>query len=416
MLLLDLMVLTVSADWPSFRGPNGSGLAPADAKPPVSWSTSKNVRWKVDLPGLSHSSPVVSEGRVYVLTAVAQRGESRVDLSTSDRVEFAKDTVPHIWRLIAIDEKSGRVLWNRAVHEATPRQARHAKSSYANATPSVAGRYIAAILGGEAVVTVDRDGNVLWKKDLGIADPRTALDLASSPVIFENLVIVQCDTGENGYLAAFDLHSGAQVWKVQRNEGYSWSTPAVVPGGELVVNSPGWVRAYDARTGRETWRVDNRVKQPGSRVPVPVVAGDKVIISGGGANGRFFAVKHGQSGEVKPEWSVPRAFPSMPSPIEYEGLVYSIADNGVLRVYKSSDGSVLYEQRVTAARISASPVAASGRIYVLDEDGDAYVIKGGNRYELLGKNSLGELCMATPAVVRSGLLIRTNSRLYAVGR
>lgn len=410
---LYLLILTLASGWASFRGPNGSGVAES-AKPPLSWSESRNIRWKLDLPGLAHASPIVHGGRVYALTAVARQGNSKIDLSASDKVVFASDAVPHEWRMLAIEEKSGRILWDRVLHEATPRGPRHAKGTYANATPATNGKYIVAALGSEVVVGLDRDGKILWKHDLGVTNPKDSLDPSSSPVIFENLAIMQSDFRKDGYIAAYDLASGKQVWRVARTEGYSWSTPAITPQGELVANSPKWIRAYDARTGREKWRVDNSVKPPYDRIPVPVIAGDRVIISGGGGNGQFFAVKLGGEGELKPEWSVTRSIPYMPSPVEYKGLLYAINDNGILRVYRATDGSLVYEQRVSGARVSASPVAAGGRVYIVDEDGDTYVVRAGETYELLSKNSIGELCMSTPAISGSTLLLRSSARLWAI--
>ena len=405
-----------AADWPAFRGPNGSGIAPT-AEPPLRWSASTNVRWKAPLPGVSHASPIVSGGRVFVVSAVAGEGNPSIDLSASDKVVMAQDVVPHRWRMLAFDLKSGKLAWDRVIHEGTPRVARHAKGSYANATPATDGKTIVAMLGNEAVVALDRSGRELWKRDTGLVDPKAMLDPASSPVIFEGLAIIQSDWRQQGYLAAYDLRSGREVWRVAREEGMCWSTPAL-RGAELIVNSGKWVRAYDARTGRELWKFDNSDKDGWDRIPVPLVTPELTVIAGGGAKGRLIGIRPGGAGDVTaaPAWALTRGAPYQVSPLAYEGLLYVLQDNGVLRAHRLATGAVVYEQRLASSRFTASPVAAAGRVYFASEDGDVFVVRAGEKYELLAQNPVGELMMATPALAGRTLLVRTAKHLYAIGR
>lgn len=402
--------------WPSFRGPNGSGVATA-AEPPLRWSNADNVRWKTAVPGVSHSSPIVMGGRVYLLTAVAGQGNPAIDLTASDKVVMAQDVVPHRWRMLAFDLKSGKLVWDKVIHEGTPRVARHAKGSYANATPATDGKVIVAMLGNEAVVAVDRNGRPLWKHDTGLKDPKAMLDPASSPVIFEDLAIVQSDWRQGGYLAAFDLKSGREAWRVAREDGMCWSTPAL-RGSELVVNSGRWIRGYDARTGRERWKLDNSDKDGWDRIPVPLVTPELTVIAGGGAKGRLIGIRPGGAGDItaQPAWSLTRGAPYQVSPLVYEGLLYVLQDNGVLRVHRVASGDVVYEHRLAPSRFSASPVAAAGRVYFTSEDGEVFVVRAGDRYELLAKNAMEELVMATPAITGRTLLVRTAKQLYAIGR
>ena len=410
-----MLAAALAADWTSFRGANSAGVAP-DARPPLTWSPEKNVRWKTVLPGLSHGNPIVVGDRVYVLTAVASEGQPK--LESPERMAFAKDVVKHFWRLLCFDAKSGKLRWDRVVHEGTPHAARHVKATYANATPAAAGQRIVLFAGAEAVVGVDLEGRVQWTARREVVNPKEVLDPASSPLVWEDRVFVASDWVSGSSLAALDLATGRELWKVQRNEGSSWATPVINAAGDLVMNSGRWIRGLDPRTGEERWKLNASGKQLYDRIPTPVVTAELTIVGGGGPEGRLFAVRNGARGELTEAngiaWSV-RGAPYLPSPLAHEGLLYVLFETGVLRVLRAASGERVYEQRVAADRFTASPVLAGGRLYLTGESGETFVVRAGEQYELLAANKLDELVMATPAVAGRQLLVRTGSRLYALG-
>jgi outer membrane protein assembly factor BamB len=416
-------------NWPAFRGPDASGVAAA-ARPPSTWdaATSTNVAWKTAIPGLAHSSPIVWGDRVYVTTAIAASGAVSVAKGAAG-IDSAADMVSHTWRLIALDRASGRIAWDREVHRGTPRLKRHVKASHASATPSTNGRVIVALFGSEGLFCFDMNGALQWRQDLGLMDvglvddPSYQWGPASSPTIFENMVIVQNDRHKDAFVAAFDLATGKQLWRTPHDEYPSWATPAIARSGsrtEIVTNGGKFIRGFDPKTGRELWRLSDNLTQV--KVPTPVVAGDTVIVTGGYPSGGrpIYAIRLGGSGELTPKslaWSTERGSPYTGTPLVYDGLLYVCTDNGILSAYDAKTGERIYQQRVGpgSSGFSASPVAADGRLYLASEDGDIFVVRAGRTYELLATNRMGEVTMATPALSGNLLIVRTQTQLVGIG-
>jgi outer membrane protein assembly factor BamB len=417
-------------DWPSFRGAHAAGVA--TGTPPVSWdvTATRNVAWRTPLPGLAHSSPIVWADRVYVTTAVSASGAPTVRTGDSSRagIGAAPDMVGHTWTLIALDKASGKIVWSRAVHQGVPRVKRHVKASHASSTPATNGRAIVALFDSEGLFCFGMDGTLKWRKDLGVIDvglvddPTYQWGPASSPVIDGTRVIVQVDRHKDGFIAAFDLESGKEVWRTRRDELPTWSTPLVVrtsSRAEIVTNGGKYLRGYDAATGRELWRLADEATQV--KVPSPVAAGDLVIVTGGyPAGGRpIYALRPGGAGDLAPSaiaWRTDNGSPYTGTPLVYDGIVYICTDNGILSAYDAKTGERIYRSRVSpaAAGFSASPVAAAGRLYLASEDGDVFVVKAGRTFELLATNPMGEICMATPAISGDMLIVRTQGHLVGM--
>jgi outer membrane protein assembly factor BamB len=388
------------------------------------------VAWKTAIPGLAHSSPIVWGGRIYVTTAVASAGNPTVRIGDSSKagIDSATDTVSHTWRLLSIDAASGKILWDRAVHQGIPRMKRHVKASHASATPATDGRQIVAIFGSEGLFCFEMDGTLKWRQDLGVLDvglvddPSYQWGPASSPVIFENVVIVQNDRHKDSFVAAFDLATGKEVWRTPHDEYPSWATPAVVRANgrtEIVTNAGKHIRGFDAKTGRELWRLSDNLTQV--KVPTPVVAGDLVIVTGGYPPGGrpIYAIRPGGSGELNPKglaWQTDRGAPYTGTPLVYDGILYACTDNGILSAYDPKTGNRIYQHRVStnAGGFSASPVAAAGRIYLASEDGEVFVVRAGRTFELLATNPMGEILMATPAISGNMLIVRTGTQIVAL--
>lgn len=430
--LLLLPIQLSANDWPSFRGPAATGVAPAGAKPPASWdvATGRHVAWRTALPGLAHSSPIVHGGRIYVTTAVAESGTPGIvtgDVKKSG-IDSATDTGPHTWRLMAIDAASGTILWNRDVHKAPPRVKRHVKASHASSTPATDGRTIVALLGSEGLFAFDMNGTLKWRTDVGLLDvglvddPSYQWGPASSPLLVDDMVVVQNHRHKDSFVAAYDLATGKERWRTSQDEYPSWATPLLASRGgrtEIVTNAGKHIRGFDPTTGRELWRFSDNLTQV--KVPTPVVAGDLVIVTGGYPPGGrpIYAFRPGLSGEVDTKalaWMADRGSPYTGTPLAYDGILYACTDNGILSAYDAKTGERIYQQRVSAAAagFSASPVAADGRIYLASEDGDVFVVRAGRTFELLSTNPMGASVMATPAISGNLLVVRTVRELVGL--
>jgi outer membrane protein assembly factor BamB len=431
--LLALSAISANAqNWPSFRGPNASGVAEG-TKPPTSWDVEKsqNVLWKTSIPGLSHASPIVWGNQIYVITAVSS--DAKAGFVAKDRgIDLANDDAKHAWMIFALDKRNGQVLWSNKAYEGVPRAKRHVKATQANSTPVTDGRYVVALFGSEGLACYDTKGKLLWKQDLGVLNPglwddkSSSWGHSSSPVIYRDLVIVQADGHTQSFIAAFNLKDGKQAWRVERNEITSWTTPALYEGGnrtELIANGGRYIRGYDPLTGKELWRFSDNETQV--KMQAPQIAGDLIYITGGYPAGRaMYVFRPGAVGDISLKageeknaflaWSSTKGSPYTPTPIVYGDLFYVLADNGVLSAYVAKTGELVYQQRLPSS-FSASPVAADGKLYLASEDGDVFVVKAGRQYELLSRNVMGQPLMATPALTDGMLIVRGQNAIYALG-
>ena len=420
-------------NWPRFRGPAASGVA--DGTPTaVKWdvTTGENVLWKTPVAGVAVSSPIVWGDRVFVSTAVSSDPTSGIKTGLYGDVEPAKDVSKHSWKLVALDKRTGKVLWERVAHEGIPKTKRHPKSSQATATPVTDGRHVIVSFGSEGLYAYDVDGKPLWNRDLGVLnagwfyDPDYEWGIGSSPIIWKNLVIVQCDIQKGSFLAAFDVATGAPVWRTAREEIPSWSTPAIFEHDgrtELVTQATTFIRGYDATNGKELWRLSGNSE---ITIPTPIVGPGVVIVTNGYRGVQpMFAIKPGASGDITLKadqttnasiaWSTNRGGPYIPTPIIYGDQLYVLQVNGVLAAYRVSTGERIYQERIgNGGSFSASPVAADGKLYVSSEDGDVYVVKTGPKYELLATNHLGEVVMATPAISDGIIIFRGLKDVFAI--
>jgi outer membrane protein assembly factor BamB len=427
-----------SADgsWPSFRGPIASGVAEKQNLPDQ-WSgkSGENILWKTAIPGLAHSSPVVWGSRVFVTSAISSRPNATFKPGLYGDGDASDDRTSQKWTIFAIDKNTGKMLWQKVAHEGVPREKRHIKSTYASASPATDGRIVVAWFGSQGVHAYDVNGNFLWKVDLGRVDmgaydiPTYEWGPASSPVIWNGLVILQCDTQADSFLIALNADTGETVWKSDRAELPSWGTPtvAVTPSGpELVTNASNYVRGYDPRSGKELWRIGRSSK---ITAPTPIFSGEFFVVASGRAPERpIFVVKPGSRGDLTlPDgvtsnagivWSKTGRGSYMPTPLVYKGILYVLANNGVFDAYEVATGKEIYRERLSqvGSGFSASPVAADDKIYLSNEDGEMLVIAAGREFKQLGLNSMGELLMATPALSDGVMYVRSSASLFAVGR
>jgi outer membrane protein assembly factor BamB len=426
--------VSASGSWPSFRGPGASGVAEPQNLPDT-WNvtTGEHVLWRTPIPGLAHSSPIVWGDRVFVTTAVSTDPNATFRPGLYGDGDASADRSPQRWMLYAIDKRTGRILWERVAAEGVPIDKRHMKSTYASATPATDGRIVVASFGSMGVHAYDVNGRFLWKVDLGRLDagaydiPTYEWGPASSPILWDGLVILQCDTQADSFLLALKAETGETVWKTERNELPSWGTPTVgsTPDGPvLVTNASNFIRAYDPRTGNELWRLGGSSK---ITAPTPVFAGGLVVVaSGRGPERPIFVVRAGARGDLSlPNgktsseavvWSRTGRGPYMPSPLIYEDQLYILANNGLFDAYNLETGEEIYRKRLEpiGSGFSASPVAADGKIYLSNEDGDMIVVAAGREFKQIATNSIGELLMATPALSDGVMYVRSLRTLTAI--
>jgi outer membrane protein assembly factor BamB len=425
-----------AGSWPSFRGPQASGVADGQKLPDI-WSpkTGEHIQWRTPIPGLGHSSPVVWGSRVFVTSAVSSDPKATFRPGLYGDGDASADQSIHRWMLYALDAATGKILWERVAFQGPPREKRHIKSTYASATPATDGRIVVAWFGSQGVHAFGVDGTPLWSVDLGRIDigaydvPTYEWGTASSPIIWNDLVILQCDTQADSFLLALDAGTGKTVWKTDRKEIPSWGSPTVVTsrsGTELVTNASNFIRGYDPKTGKELWTLGKSSK---ITAPTPIAADDLIVVaSGRGPERPIFVVKAGARGDLTLAdgqtsseaiaWSKTGRGSYMPTPLIYQGILYVLANNGVLDAYELATGKELYRQRLetVGSGFSASPVAADGKIYLSNEDGEMLVIAAGSTFKLLATNSMGELLMATPALSGGRMFVRSSTSLFAVGR
>ncbi len=422
--------------WPSFRGTRAGGSADGQ-KLPDEWNgeTGENILWRTPIPGLGHSSPIVWGDRIFVTTAISSDPDATFRPGLYGDGDASADRSRHRWMLYAIDKASGKILWDRAAYEGTPVDKRHIKSTYASATPVTDGRIVVASFGSQGVHAYDVRGNFLWKVDLGRVDvgaydiPAFEWGPASSPIIWNGLVIVQSDTQGESFILALDAETGETVWQTERDELPSWGTPNVAmtsAGPELVTNASNFIRGYDPRTGEELWKLGGSSK---ITAPTPVYSDDLFVVASGRNPERpIFAIRSDARGDLTLSgrdtsneaiaWSHTRRGSYMPTPLIYDGLLYVLANNGIFDAYSLATGEEVYRERLEhlGSGFSASPVAADGKIYLSGEDGEMLVIGAGRQLRHIATNSMGELLMATPALSDGVMYVRSSRSLFAVGQ
>lgn len=421
--------------WPSFRGPGATGVAEGQELPDT-WSgeSGDNILWRTSIPGLGHSSPVVWGDRLFVTTAVSSAGDDTFRPGLYGDGDASADRSVHRWVVMAVDKHTGEVLWQRTAYEGEPIDKRHVKSTYASSTPATDGRIVVASFGSQGVYAYDMEGRLRWsvepgRIDLGAYDiPTFEWGPASSPILWDGMVILQYDTQADSFVLAVDAETGERVWMTPRDELPSWGTPTVVDGPdgpELVTNAANFIRGYDPRTGEELWRLGGS-----SRItaPTPIFADDLIVVASGRRPEQpIFVLRPGNRGDITLEegqssseavvWSRQRRGPYMPTPLAYGGILYVLGNNGVLDAYDVHTGEEIYRTRIPhlGSGFSASPVAADGKIYLSNEDGEMIVVAAGPSFEHLATNPMGELLMATPALSEGVMYVRTAESVLAVG-
>ena len=421
--------------WPTFRGPAASGIA--EGYPTAtSWNveTGESVPWRTPIPGLAHSSPIVWGDRLFVTSAVSGDPKPYLRVGLYGESPDHKEDIEHDFRLYCLDKKTGKILWEKTARRGAPKVKRHIKGTHANCTPATDGKHVVAFFGSEGLYCYDLEGNQLWAKDVGYLDagPPDAGDLqwgfASSPTLYDGLVVVLCAVRNDSFLTAFDVREGKEIWRTPREPDPCWGTPTVHASGDrtqVITNGYKRIGGYELSSGKELWWMRGGGDIP---VPTPIVAHDLVFITNAhGGQSPVYAVRTSAAGDITLAdgalsnshiaWSHMKIGNYMQTPLVYGDLLYCCRDSGILACYDARTGQKHYRERLAdGVGFTASPVAGDGKIYFTSEEGDVFVIQTGPEYKPLAKNKLGEICMASPAISEGNLFFRTQAHVIAVGR
>ncbi|MDP6537974.1 MAG: PQQ-binding-like beta-propeller repeat protein [Planctomycetota bacterium] len=414
-------------EWPGFRGPDGTGVSRAEGLP-ERWSATENVTWSVGVAGRGWSSPIVTSGRVFVTSAVPD-GE---DVEARKGLYFGGEqsdppAMEYRWTVACLDAATGEARWERVAHHGRPQTPIHVKNSYASATPVSDGERIFARFCDVGVFAYDLDGKELWKRRLEPVATRRDWGGAASLAHHEGRLFVVNDNEDASYLMALDAKSGETLWRIERDEASNWATPFVWETDErteLVTAGSRRVRSYDL-DGAPLWELAGM-----SRITIatPYAAGGLLYVTSGFVMDRsrpVYAIRPGATGDISPggergeqalAWSLERGAPYNPSTLVYDGRLYVLLDAGFLACYDATSGEELYGKQRLGGRagFTASPWAYGGKVFCLDEDGETFVVRTGDAFELSHTNSLSEMCMATPAIAAGSLFVRTQARLFCL--
>ena len=419
--------------WPGFRGYRASGVGVGAATPAV-WNvaTGMNVQWRSAVPGLGHSCPVIWGDRIYVTSAVRSSGEASLKTGLYGDIASVEDETSIRWMLYCYDRRTGDLHWERLVFEGRPRVKRHTKASHANSTPATDGRYVVSFFGSEGLVCFDMAGREIWRKDLGMLDSgyfavsTAQWGFGSSPVIHEGRVIVQCDVQGQSFVASYRIADGQEIWRTDRDEVPTWGTPTVdvTRGtGQVILNGYRHIGAYALEDGQPLWWLKGGGDIP---VPTPVVSDGLVFITN--SHGRMrpiYAIRldaegdisHDPSGSAEPHvaWSRRKGGNYMQTPIVVGGFLHTCTDGGVYASYAVATGKRTARRRLSInAGYTASPVSGGGMLYFTAETGEVVVLSSDGEGAELAVNSLGEACLATPAIADGMLVFRGRHHLIAI--
>lgn len=421
-LVMDSVVFADEANWPHWRGPNADGVV-READPPVEWSLTKNVKWKVAIPGESSATPIIWDHRVFVVAAVETNRAAAKPPVADDRAKTQPPTRLYQFVVICVDRNTGKEMWRDVACEDVPHEGRHSTNTYASASPTTDGQRLYVSFGSRGIYCYDLAGQRLWQRDLGDMRTRYGWGEATSPVIHGNSLVINWDHEDQSFIEVLDATTGNTKWKINRDEPTSWATPLVVENAgrtQVITNGTNRARSYDLTSGEVIWECGG---QSVNAIPSPVLAGDVVFCMSGYRRSAALAIPLTATGDITESdtvlWHHGKGTPYVPSPIIYGDHIYFTRSNtSVLSCLDIRTGVPIFEQQrlPELKNVYASPVAANGRIYFTDREGTTVVIRHGQKLEVLAINKLAEPMDASPAIIGNQLFLRTANRLYCIER
>lgn len=420
--------------WPQYRGYLSSGVF-ENANLPSAFDLKKmiNIKWKINVPGLGISSPVVWGDRLFITTAISEDDKAGFKPGLYGDVRPVNDSSVHEWKVYCINKNTGKTLWERTSCRGVPKIKRHPKSTHANTTVATDGKFVIAFFGSEGLYCYDYDGNLIWQKSYGVLKSIWAVmknaewEFASSPIIHDGKVIIQCDVLENSFVAALDITTGKELWKTQRDEIPGWCTPNIYSyAGRkyVVVNGYNHRGAYDLETGKEIWKMSGGGD---IQIPTPIIGKDLIYFNS--AHGKYspiiavstsatgdITLKEGETSNDFVKWYIPRGGSYMHTMLLYRDRLYNVNWNGIINCLDPLTGKEIYNAKIgKAASFIGSPVASDGKLYIVGEEGTVYIIKDGDAFNLIAEIPLNDICMTSPAITENMMFIRTQKYLIAIG-
>ncbi|MDZ4689048.1 MAG: PQQ-binding-like beta-propeller repeat protein [Planctomycetaceae bacterium] len=409
-------------NWHQWRGPDATGVA-AHANPPVEWDQTRNLKWKVEIPGHGKSTPIVWGQRVFVIAAVNTGTvvEGATKPEDQPKRQFGITFPNTLYRFVVqcLDRDTGQLLWEKTATEALPHEGHHGDNSHASASPTTDGEFLYVSFGSRGVYCYDLDGQLQWQRKLNDVSTRLSFGEGSSPVVHGDTVLLVRDNETDSRLLAMDVRTGESRWEKKRDESSAWATPVVVEHNgrtQVITNASKRVRSYDLQTGDVIWECGGQV---GNVTPSPVLLGEQVICMSGYRGSVAVSLPLAAMGDITdtPQiaWRYDKDTPYVPSPLLYGDLLYfNKVNNGVLTVLDAKTGKpVLEATRLQGiSNVYASPVGAADRVYFTSRDGTTVVLKRGTTLELLATNKLDDLVDASPALVGNQIFLRGQKHLY----
>jgi len=442
---------TANDNWPQWRGPTQNGVAPS-ANPPITWSETNNIKWKVAIPGAGSATPIIWENQVFIQTAIptGKKAEAKATDTTEPKPDAGlpsggppdrgpggpgrgpgggrrgmggeKPTEAQQFVIMALDRQTGKVLWQQIAREEIPHEGyRQNDGSFASPSGLTDGKHIYAYFGSHGLYCYDMQGKLQWNQDLGKMRVAMGFGEGSSPTLYKDSLIVNWDNEDGSYITAIDKNSGKTLWKETREERTSWSTPLVLEHNgkaQVITSATGKIRSYDLATGKLIWECAGLTRNV---IPSPVADTDKVYCMSGFQGNALLAIRLGESGDLTGKdavvWTHKKSTPYVPSPLLYGDKLYFFAgNNGTLSCLETKEGKPLFDaERIEELQgVYASPLGASGRVYLAGRNGAFVVLKQSDKLEKLASNRLEDKFDASPAAVGKDLFLRGREYLYCV--
>jgi outer membrane protein assembly factor BamB len=411
-------------NWHQWRGPEANGTAPR-ADPPVKWDEQTNIKWKAVLPGCGSATPIIWGDQVFVVTAIKTDRVARADElpKVNPRLEKKTDPPTNFYQFVVLsfDRQTGKQRWKQVAAERVPHEGHHPTHSYAAGSPTTDGKFLYVSFGSFGTYCYDLDGKLQWKRDLGRLSTRYGWGEAVTPVVHGDALLLNWDQEEDSALYCLDARTGKTRWKAERDEKSSWNTPLVVEHKgkfQVVLNGTTRVRGYDLETGEELWRCGGMTV---NAIPSPVTAGGVLYCMSGYRGAAAFALPLDARGDVtegdKVLWRYNQGTPYVPSPLLLgDRLYFTSANNALLTILDIKTGKPVLDRARLPGQKSfyASPIAAAGRVYLVDRDGTTVVLKQGDKLEVLAINRLKDPIDASPAAAGKQLFLRGEKYLYCI--
>jgi outer membrane protein assembly factor BamB len=421
--------------WSAYRGRLSSGVLD-NANLPETFDLGKmiNIRWKTEIPGLGLSSPVIWGNKIFITSALSQADRAGYKPGLYGDITPVKDSSIHEWKVYCIDKYSGKMIWEKTSYKGIPKMKRHPKSTHANTSVATDGNYVVAFFGSEGLFCYDMNGTLVWQKNFGLLKSvffmakSAEWEFASSPIIYKGVLLIQCDVLENSFVAAYDIKTGKELWKTQRDEYPGWCTPNIYTySGKTYVALNGFKNrgGYDFETGKQVWKMSGGGD---IQIPTPIVGNDLIYFnSAHGRSSPIIAVKTSAVGDITLKetetsneyikWSRPQGGSYMHSLLLYKNHLYNVNWNGALFCLDPLTGKEIYNAKLGKTRsFIASPVASDGKIYIVDEEGTVYIVQDDDSFNLLAEIPMNDICMTAPAITDGMIIFRTQKYLIAVGK